>query len=90
MTAQEIRDSAFQTPFVPFTLVTNSGEWIAVITGDHIKFAPNTDEAGILLPEEDWSQSFIVYGKGSRHRIVFFDSVSCSGDNPNWELSRTM
>jgi hypothetical protein len=73
---QEIRDQSFQTPFIPFTLVTFSGERLKVITGDHIKFSPNTDEDGVLLPEDEWAQSFILYGKGSSHRIVFFDAVS--------------
>lgn len=73
---QEIRDQSFHSPFVPFTLVTTSGERLRVITGDHIKFAPNTDEEGNLLPEGEWAQSFILYGRGSRHRIVFFDAVT--------------
>ena len=73
---EEIRDQAFHTPFIPFTLVTFSGERLRVITGDHIKFSPNTDEEGNPLPEEQWAKSFILYGKGSRHRIVFFDAVS--------------
>lgn len=73
---EEIRNQAAQTPFVPFTLVTSSGERIKVFTGDHIDFAPNTDEQGEPLPEEDWSESFIVWGHGARHRIVFFDAVN--------------
>jgi hypothetical protein len=73
---QEIRDQSYQTPFIPFTLVTSGGERLHVITGDHIKFSPNTDEEGNLLPEDEWAKSFILYGRGSRHRFVFFDAVS--------------
>jgi hypothetical protein len=73
---QEIRDQSFQTPFIPFTLVTFSGERLKVITGDHIKFSPKTDEEGNRLPEDQSAKRFILYGMGSRHRIVFFDAVS--------------
>jgi hypothetical protein len=37
---EAIRDQSLQTPFVPFTMVTYSGERLNVVAGGHIKFAP--------------------------------------------------
>jgi hypothetical protein len=73
---EEIRARASQTPFIPFALVTSSGERIKVSSGDHIFFNPNTDEQGHPLPERQWSDVFIVWGNGRRHRVVFFDAIT--------------
>jgi hypothetical protein len=73
---QEIRDLTAAAPFVPFTLVTSSGERYKVLTHDHIFFSPNTDEQGDPLPEEERAQNFIISGTGSRYRILFFDAIT--------------
>ena len=72
---QEIRNLAFQTPFIPFTIVTSSGERLRVQTGDHIHFDPNLDLAGHPLPDEERSPIFTVYGNGKRIRLVYFESI---------------
>jgi hypothetical protein len=73
---REIREVATKAPFVPFTLVTASGERYKVPTPDHIFFFPETDEDGILQPEEERAQCFMVSGKGVRYRLLFFDTVT--------------
>jgi hypothetical protein len=73
---REIREVATQAPFVPFTLVTASGERYKVPTPDHIFFFPHTDEDGVLLSEEETAQCFIVFGKGVRYRLLFFDTIT--------------
>ena len=73
---REIRDVATRAPFVPFTLVTTSGERYKVPTPDHISFFPDTDEDGVLQTEEERAQCFIVFGKGSRQRNLFFDAIT--------------
>lgn len=61
---QEIREFAVATPFVPFTLVSSSGERYKVPTQDHIFFAPNVDDDGSPLPDEERSQMFTVFARG--------------------------
>ena len=73
---REIREVATKAPFVPFTLVTASGERYKVPTPDHIFFFPETDEDGVLQPEEERAQCFMVSGKGVRYRLLFFDTVT--------------
>jgi hypothetical protein len=73
---QEIRELAAAIPFLPFAVVTSSGERYRVLTHDHIFFSPNTDEEGNPLPEEDRAQSFILWGRGARHRVRFFDAIT--------------
>jgi hypothetical protein len=73
---EEIRARAKQTPFIPFTLVTSSGERIKVETSDHIDLAPIIDKNGRPIPEKQWSDIFIVWGNGRRHRVVFFDAIN--------------
>jgi hypothetical protein len=73
---QEIRELAAATRFIPFTLVTSSGERYRVPTHDHIFFSPNTDELGAPLPDEDRAENFIVSGSGARYRILFFDAIT--------------
>jgi hypothetical protein len=82
---KEIREVATKAPFVPFTLVTASGERYKVPTPDHIFFFPDTDEDGVLQAEEERPQSFIVYGKGVRYRLPFFDTITAIdlGGMPN-------
>jgi hypothetical protein len=82
---KEIREVATKAPFVPFALVTASGERYKVPTPDHIFFFPDTDEDGVLQAEEKRAQCFMMFGKGSRHRILFFDAVSAIdlGSTPN-------
>lgn len=82
---KEIREVATKAPFVPFALVTASGERYKVPTPDHIFFFPDTDEDGVLQAEEERAQCFMMFGKGSRHRILFFDAVSAIdlGSTPN-------
>ena len=81
----EIREAATRAPFVPFTVVTASGERYKVPTPDHISFFPDTDEDGVLQTEEERAQCFIVFGKGSRQRLLFFDTVTAIdlGNAPN-------
>jgi hypothetical protein len=73
---QEIREFAVATPFVPFTLVSSSGERYKVPTQDHIFFAPNVDDDGSPLPDEERSQMFTVFARGSRVRHLFFDIIT--------------
>ena len=73
---REIRGIATAAPFVPFTFVTTSGERYKVPTPDHISFFPDTDEDGVPMMEDERAQWFIVYGRGVRHRLLFFDAVS--------------
>jgi hypothetical protein len=85
---QEIREFAAATPFVPFTLVAASGERYKVPTHDHIFFAsaklagnhhpdaPNVDDDGASLPDEERSQMFTVFARGSRVRHLFFDLIT--------------
>jgi hypothetical protein len=82
---KEIREVATKAPFVPFTLVTASGERYKVPTPDQIFFFPDTDEDGVLQAEEERAQSFIVYGKGVRYRLLFFDTITAIdlGGMPN-------
>jgi hypothetical protein len=82
---QEIREVATKAPFIPFTLVTASGERYKVPTPDHIFFFPDTDEDGVLQTEEEIAQCFIVYGKGVRYRLLFFDTITAIdlGGMPN-------
>ena len=68
---REIREVVMKAPFVPFTLVTASGERYKVPTSDHISFFPDTDEDGVLQTEEERLRCFMVFGKGVRHRILF-------------------
>jgi hypothetical protein len=55
------------------------------LTPDHISFFPDTDEDGFLQAEEERAQCFIVFGKGSRQRLLFFDTVTAIdlGSAPN-------
>jgi len=73
---QEIREFAAAAPFVSFTLVTASGERYKVPTHDHIFFAPNIDDDGSPVPDEDRSSMFTVFAHGSRVRHLFFDLIS--------------
>ena len=81
----EIREVATRAPFVRFTVVTSSGERYKVPTPDHISFFPDTDEDGLLQAEEEKAQCFIVFAKGSRQRLLFFDTVTAIdlGSAPN-------
>ena len=81
---KEIRDVT-KTPFVPFTLVTASGERYKVPTSDHIFFFPDTDEDGVLQVEEERAQSFMVFGKSVSYRLLFFDAITAIdlGGMPN-------
>jgi|ERR1700740_390448 hypothetical protein len=80
----ELREVATRAPFFPFTFVT-SGERYKVPTRDHIPFFPETDEDGVPQAEEERAQCFIVFGKGSRQRLLFFDTVTAIdlGSAPN-------
>jgi hypothetical protein len=74
---QEIRELATRSPFVPFTVITASGERYAVRHHDFILFMPTIDETTLEpLPEEERPAYFIVAGKGSRQRWVYWDSVT--------------
>jgi hypothetical protein len=73
---QEIREFAAATPFVPFTLVAASGERYKVPTHDHIFFAPNIDDDGSRLADEECSSMFTVFARGSRVRHLFFDLIT--------------
>jgi hypothetical protein len=73
---QEIRQLVQAAPFVPFRLVTSSGERYKVPTRDHIFFPPNTDEDGIPIPESERAQSVCVFSRGVRHRFLFFDAIT--------------
>jgi hypothetical protein len=74
---QEIRELATRSPFVPFTVVTASGERYAVRHHDFILVTPTIDETTLEpLPEEERPAYFIVAGKGSRQRWVYWDSVT--------------
>ena len=73
---KEIREVATQSPFVPFTLVTATGERYKVPTSDHISFFPESDEDGVLQLEEERAQCFMVFGKGSQQRLLFFDAIT--------------
>ena len=74
---QDIRELATRSPFVPFTVVTASGERYAVKHHDFILFMPTIDEITLEpLPEEERPRYFIVAGKGNRQRWVFWDSVT--------------
>jgi hypothetical protein len=81
----EIREVATRAPFVPFTVVTASGERYKVATPDHISFFPDTDEDGVLQTEEERAHCFIVFGKGVRQRLLFFDTITAIdlGSAPN-------
>jgi hypothetical protein len=81
----EIREVATKAPFVPFAAVTASRERYKVPTPDHISFFPDTDEDGVLQTEEERAQCFIVFGKGSRQRLIFFDTITAIdlGSAPN-------
>ena len=75
-TEQEIRELATRSPFVPFTLVTSSGDRYAVKHHDFILFLPTIDETTLKpLPEEQRPSYFIVAGKGSRQQWIFWNSV---------------
>jgi hypothetical protein len=82
---REIREVAIKAPFLPFTIVTASGERYKVPTPDHISFFPDTDEEGVLQSEEERAQCFMVFGKGVRYRLLFFDTVTAIdlGGRPN-------
>jgi hypothetical protein len=82
---REIREVATKAPFIPFTLVTASGERYKVPTPDHISYFPETDEDGVLQAEEERAQCFTVFGKGSRQRLLFFDTITTIdlGSAPN-------
>jgi hypothetical protein len=82
---REIRELATNAPFVPFAVVTASGERYKVPTPDHISFFPDTDQDGVLQTEEERAQCFIVFGKGSRRRLLFFDTITAIdlGSAPN-------
>jgi hypothetical protein len=84
---KEIREVATKAPFIPFTLVTASGERYKVPTSDHIFFFPDTDEDGVLQTKEETAQYFIVHGKGVRHRLLFFHTITAIdlGRMPNPE-----
>jgi hypothetical protein len=73
---KDLREVATKAPFVPFTLVTASGERYKVPTPDHISFFPDTDEDGVLQAEDERAQCFIVFGNGSRQRLLFFDTIT--------------
>lgn len=82
---REIREVSTKAPFVPFTIVTASGERYKVPTPDHIFFFPESDDDGMPQPEEERAQCFIVFGKGVRYRLLFFDTVTAIdlGGMPN-------
>jgi hypothetical protein len=72
----EIREFATRAPFVPFTVVTASSERYKVPTPDHIFFFPDTDEDGVRQAEEERARCFMVFGKGVRYRLLFFDTIT--------------
>jgi hypothetical protein len=76
----EIRTFARATPFVPFTIVTNSGARYRVPSGDHLFFPPDTDEEGAPLPLEERSQAFQLFSRGVRYHWIFFDTVAAVED----------
>jgi hypothetical protein len=82
---REIREAATKAPFVPFSVVTASGERYKVPTPDHISFFPDTDEDGVLQSEEERAHWFIVFSKGVRYRHLFFDAITAIdfGNAPN-------
>ena len=82
---REIREVATKAPFVAFTVVTASGERYNVPTPDHIFFFPDADEDGVLQTEEERAQCFMVFGKGVRYRLLFFDTITAidMGGTPN-------
>jgi len=61
---------------VSFTLVTASGDRHKVPTEDHIFFAPNVDDDGSPLPDEERSPIFTAFARGSRVRHLFFDLIT--------------
>jgi hypothetical protein len=73
---RDIREVATKAPFVPFTVVTASGERYKVPSPDHIFFFPDADEDGVLQTEEERAQCFMVVGKGVRYRLLFFDAIT--------------
>jgi len=82
---REIREVATTAPFAPFTLVTAGGERYKVPTPDHISFFPDTDDEGVPQAEEERAQCFMVFGKGVRYRLLFFDTITAIdlGGAPN-------
>jgi hypothetical protein len=72
----EVREVALSSPFVPFTLITASGERYKFPAADHISFFPDSDEDDVRIPDEERAQSFIICGRGSRHRLLFFIGIS--------------
>jgi hypothetical protein len=76
----EIRAFAQATPFIPFVIVTVSGARHRVLSGDHLIFAPDTDEDGYPLPEEERPAAFQLFSRGIRHKWIFFDSVEALDD----------
>jgi hypothetical protein len=81
---REIREAAAAAPFVPFSFVIASGDRYKVPSPDHISFFPDTDEDGVPVTEEERAQSFIVYGTGAKHRLLFstVSLRSMSEDHP--------
>ena len=77
---QKIRTLARATPFVPFVIVTGSGARYRVPNGDHLFFAPDTDENGLPLPEQERPAAFQVFGRGISCRWVFFSAVEAIDD----------
>jgi hypothetical protein len=76
----EIRALARATPFNPFVIVTHSGARFRVPSGDHLIFAPDTDEDGQPLEEEDRPAAFQLFSRGISSRWIFFDSVETLDD----------
>ncbi len=77
---QEIRAFARATPFVPFVIVTGSGARYRVPSGDHLFFAPDTDENGLPLPEEERPAAFQLFSRGISYRWIFFEAVEAIED----------
>jgi hypothetical protein len=74
---EEIRELATRSPFVPFTVVTSSGDRYAVKHTDFVLFLPTIDETTLEpLPEDQRPRYFIVAGKGNRQRWVYWDSIT--------------
>jgi len=77
---QEIRAFTQATPFVPFVIITTSGARYRVPTTDHLIFAPDTDETGEPLPENERPAAFQLFSRGVHHRWIFFDTVETLDD----------
>jgi hypothetical protein len=55
--------------------VTTSGARYRVPSGDHLIFAPETDDEGQPLPEAERPAAFQLFSRGLRYHWIFFDAV---------------